>query len=74
MPSHRNPAQLAKFIVDMATGEVEDREPTVLEKGKNPAAAEFGRTGGKLRTEKLSAARRKEIALKAASARWRKRD
>jgi hypothetical protein len=31
MPSHRkrprDPAQLAKLIVDIATGEVEDREP-----------------------------------------------
>jgi hypothetical protein len=34
----RDPAQLAKLIVDIATGEVEDREPTPEEQGKDPAA------------------------------------
>jgi hypothetical protein len=29
----RDPAQLAKLIVDIATGEVEDREPTREERG-----------------------------------------
>jgi hypothetical protein len=29
----RDPTQLAKLIVDIATGEVEDREPTPNEKG-----------------------------------------
>ncbi len=70
----RDPLQLAKLIGDIATGQVEDREPTPEEQGKNPAAAAFGRAGGKIRAEKMSAARRKEIALKAAGARWRKRD
>ncbi len=28
----RDPAQLAKFIVDVATGEVEDRKPEALPK------------------------------------------
>jgi hypothetical protein len=43
MASHpkrpRDPAQLAKLIVDIATGEVEDRELTPEEQGKDPAAA-----------------------------------
>lgn len=43
----RDPAQLAKFIVDVATGEVEDRELTSEEQGKNPAAVALGRLGGK---------------------------
>jgi hypothetical protein len=30
----RDPAQLAKLIVDIATGEVEDREPTPEEQGR----------------------------------------
>ena len=34
----RDPAQLAKLIVDIATGEVEDREPTPEEQGKDPVA------------------------------------
>ncbi len=43
---------------------------------KNPAAVALGRLGGlkggKARAEKLSPERRKEIAVKAASARWGK--
>ena len=43
---------------------------------KNPAAVALGRLGGlkggKARAEKLSPKRRKEIAIKAASARWGK--
>ncbi len=44
---------------------------------KNPAAVELGRLGGKkggkARAEKLSPERRKEIARKAARARWDKK-
>jgi hypothetical protein len=72
----RDPAQLAKLIVDIATGEVEDREPTPEEQGKDPAAVSLGRRGGlkggKVRSERLSAERRAEIAKKAAESRWRK--
>jgi hypothetical protein len=42
----RDPNQLAKLIVDIATGQVEDREPTPEEQGKNPAAVALGRLGG----------------------------
>jgi hypothetical protein len=35
----RDPSQLAKLIVDIAAGEVEDRKPTPEEQGKEPAAA-----------------------------------
>jgi hypothetical protein len=35
----RDPSQLAKLIVDIATGEVEDRERTPREQGKNAVAA-----------------------------------
>jgi hypothetical protein len=45
--------------------------------GKNPAAVALGRLGGqkggKARAAKLSAARRKAIAKKAAAARWKKK-
>jgi hypothetical protein len=41
----RDPNQLAKLIVDIATGQVEDREPTP-EEGKNPAAVALGKLGG----------------------------
>lgn len=69
----RDPSQLAKLIVDIATGETEDKAP---DEGKNPAAVELGRRGGlkggKARSEKLSPARRKEIVIAAAKARWEK--
>ena len=69
----RDPAQLAKFIVDVATGETEDRKPTPEEEGKDPAAAALGRKGGKARAESLSAKKRSEIAKQAARKRWHPR-
>ena len=52
----RDPAQLAKLIVDIASGEVDDREPTP--KGRNAAAVARGKAGGpkggKARVTKLS--------------------
>lgn len=46
------------------------------QKEKNPAAVALGKLGGlkggKARADKLSPKRRKEIALKAANARWGK--
>lgn len=35
----RDPNQLAKRIIDIATGEIPDRDPTPEEEGKDPAAA-----------------------------------
>ena len=65
--------QLAKFIVNEATGEI-DLSPR--KDGKNPAAVALGRLGGikggKARAEKLTATERHEIALKAAQTRWSK--
>ena len=71
LPRPRDPAQLAKLIVDIATGEVEDR----LEDSKDAAAVARGKAGGakggQARAKVLSAARRKEIATKAAKTRWK---
>ena len=39
----RDPAQLAKLIVEIATGEVEDR----VEDGRDPKAVERGKRGGR---------------------------
>lgn len=68
----RDPAQLAKLIVDIATGEVEDR--ALDESGKNPAAVALGRLGGlkggKARAKSMTAKQRAEIAKKAALIRW----
>ena len=64
----------AKMILDIATGEVEDK-PEV--EGKNPHAVALGRLGGlkggKARAGKLTAQERKDIARKAASVRWEMR-
>jgi hypothetical protein len=68
----RDPAQLAKLMIDIASGEVEDRGATLEEQGKDPAAAAFARKGGEARASKLTAKRRKEIASKAAKSRWNK--
>jgi len=63
---------LASRIVAEATGEV---KPEEQKPEKNQAAVELGRLGGlkggKARAKKLSAKRRKEIAIKAAAARWK---
>lgn len=61
----RDASQLAKFIVDVATGEVEDKEPEKAE-----AQREGGKKGGKARAESLTAEERSAIAKKAARARW----
>ena len=61
---------LASRIVAEAIGELPQEES-----GKNPAAVELGRLGGKkggrARANKLSPERRSEIARLAAHARWR---
>jgi hypothetical protein len=73
----RDPAQLAKPIVDIATGEVEDREPPPEEQGKDPAAVALGRRGGlkggKARAKALGPDIRAAIARKAALHRWRRK-
>jgi hypothetical protein len=63
--------QAAKLVIDIATGQVEDRPPTPEEQGKDPAAAALGRKGGKARAHNLTRERRKEIAKQAAKARWK---
>jgi len=63
--------QIAASIVKQTTAEPESPKAE-----KNPAAVALGRLGGlkggKARAEKLSPKKRKEIALKAAKARWKK--
>jgi hypothetical protein len=57
----------AVMIAKIATGEIED---VTTDEGKNAAAVALGRMGGKARAKKLSPRKRKQIAKKAASARW----
>lgn len=69
----KDPNQLAAYIVARSTEE-EVPAPTEPAKEKNPAAVALGRLGGlkggKARAEKLSLEQRREIAKKAADARW----
>lgn len=71
MPRDTN--QMAKLLVDMATGDTKD-EATPEDSGKNPAAVALGRLGGlkggKARAASMSAKKRSEAAKKAAKARW----
>lgn len=66
----RDPVQLGKLIVELATGQVEDRE----DDGKNAARAGAGVKGGKARARALKPSERSEIASTAAQARWKKSD
>jgi hypothetical protein len=68
----RDFSQAAKMVVDIATGQVEDRPPTPEEQGKDPAAAALGRKGGAARAKGMSPERRAEVARKAAQKRWAK--
>ena len=76
LPRPRDPNQLAKLIADIATGEKDDR--ILTDDGRDLAAVLLGRRGGlkggKARAATLSPDRRREIAAKAAKARWEKPD
>jgi hypothetical protein len=62
--------RLASAIVQEATGEALEEPPS----DKNPHAVALGRLGGlkggRARAKKLTAEQRREIARKAAQARW----
>jgi hypothetical protein len=65
-------------VVQEATKEPEESppQPEQTTKGKNPHAVALGRLGGKkggkARAEKLMPEQRKEIARRAATARWKR--
>ncbi len=61
----------AVHVMRIATDQIEDEIPTPESEGKDPAAVALGRRGGKARAEGMSAKRRKEIARRAAKARWK---
>lgn len=69
-----DPSEIARHVLDTV---VPDAEPAPAKPEKNPAAVALGRLGGlkggKARAEKLSAAKRKAIAKKAAETRWASR-
>ena len=63
----RDTNKLAKLIVDVATGEVED---TGVEKAEGQRKG--GLKGGPARAKALTPSQRQDIAKKAAAARWEK--
>ncbi|MFI4991611.1 MAG: histone H1 [Solirubrobacterales bacterium] len=71
----RDPNQLGKLIVDIATGEAEDAPP---QSEKNQAAVELGRKGGlkggKARAAAMTADERSQAARRAAKARWERKN
>ena len=67
----RDFSQAAKLVVDIASGQVEDREPTP-DTGLGKRAQAGGRKGGPARAAALTPEQRSEIAKTAAQARWKK--
>ena len=64
----RDVNQLAKSIVEIATGEQDEEVPTK----KQLSTAKAGKKGGKARARVLTPQERSEIAQVAAQARWKK--
>jgi hypothetical protein len=67
LPRPRDPIQLGKLIVDIATGQVADAG-----EDQSEAAVARGKNGGAARAQRLSREDRSEIAQIAAQARWKK--
>ncbi|NQW01234.1 MAG: hypothetical protein HQ483_16125 [Rhodospirillales bacterium] len=65
----RDPSQLAKLVVDIATGETEELPLSAIQL----KTAKAGKKGGKARARALSPQERSEIAQVAAQARWKKK-
>jgi hypothetical protein len=68
----RDPVQLGKLMVDIATGQV----PDMVDDGRDPAAVARGRAGGlkggAARAKAVDPQRRSDIAKSAAERRWSK--
>ena len=71
-PRPRDPVQLGKLMVDIATGQV----PDAVDDGKKASLVEAGKRGGikggERRALNLTPEQRTEAAKLAASARWRR--
>jgi hypothetical protein len=67
-PRPRDPIQLGKLMVDIATGQM----PDAVDDGKDAAAASLGKRGGSARARNLTPEERAEGARKAATSRWQK--
>lgn len=79
----RDPNQLAKWIVERSTNEVEGPEavtaptpitpPSDLSAYMSAIGRKGGQIGGKRRLKTMTKAERSKVAAKAARARWKKR-
>jgi hypothetical protein len=69
-PRPRDPNQLAKLILDIATGERPNDSQKAPDTPATEARRKGGLKGGKARAKKLSPKKRQAIAKKAARARW----
>lgn len=67
-PRPRDPIQLGKLMVDIATGRV----PDAVDDGKDAGAAAMGRKGAAARAAGMTPERRAEVARGAATKRWEK--
>jgi len=63
-------AQVAKLVVDIATGQAPPDPPIQPESPRAIVGRKGGLRGGKARAKKLSPRKRTAIAKKAARARW----
>jgi hypothetical protein len=74
----RDPNQLAKWIVDQSTGELQPEPVTTTPPPSDLSAymaaigRKGGQIGGKRRMKTMTPAARRKVAAKAAKARWRK--
>ncbi len=75
-----DPNQLAKWIVERSTGEVEGPEavtaptpPSDLSAYMAAIGRKGGQIGGKRRLKNMTKEQRRKVAAKAARARWKKR-
>ena len=71
----RDPNQLAELMVDLATGQGQDKADSRPEdEGRDPAAVSLGRRGGlkggRARAKKLTPEQWSDIAKRAAAKRW----
>ena len=68
-PRPRDPIQLGKLMVDIATGQV----PDAVDEGKDAGAAAMGRKGAAARMAATTAEERAKIARAGSTARWNKK-
>lgn len=70
-PRPRDPIQLGKLMVDIATGQVPDTVDNGKKKDTGGGGRLGGLAGGKARAKKLTPEERHAIARKAANVRWK---